>query len=166
MYFSSHLDHPNIVKFKVAYLIPAGTSILKDVSVPEIWMAMEFLQGGTLNEASKIVKLSEKHVAFVAREVLKALKYIHEQGYAHRYVLPLSSISLLFLLFSDLKSQNVMLSIEGQVKLIDMGLMCDFRKVNLASFFPTNITFYHFNLTISRDLELECSALLIGFHRK
>lgn len=86
MFFSSHLDHPNIVKFKIAYLIPAGSSILKDSSVPEVWMAMEFLQGGTLNEASKIIKLAEKHVAFVAREVTKALKYIHEQGFAHRYV--------------------------------------------------------------------------------
>jgi serine/threonine protein kinase len=112
IYYSSHLDHPNIVKFKAAYLIPAGSSILKDNTIPEVWMAMEFLQGGTLNEASKIIKLSEKHVAFVAREVSKALKYIHEQGFAHR----------------DLKSQNVMLSIDGQVKLIDMGLMCDFRK--------------------------------------
>jgi serine/threonine protein kinase len=48
---------------------------------------MEFLQGGTLNEASKIIRLSEKHVAFVAREVCKALVYIHEQGFAHRYQL-------------------------------------------------------------------------------
>jgi len=75
-------------------------------------MIMEYLQGGTLNEASKIIKLSEDHVAYVGKEMFKALAYIHSLGYAHR----------------DLKSQNVMLSIEGKVKLIDMGLMCDFRK--------------------------------------
>jgi len=111
VYYSSQLTHPNIVQFKTAYMIPAG-GYTKDPVVPEIWMCMEYLQGGTLNEASKLCKLSEKHVAFVGREVCKALKYIHEQGFAHR----------------DLKSQNVMLSIEGNVKLIDMGLMCDFRK--------------------------------------
>jgi len=111
VYYSSFLSHPNIVQFRTVFLIPGG-SYTKDPNTPEIWLAMEFLQGGTLNEASKIIKLSEKHVAFVGREVCKALKYIHEQGFAHR----------------DLKSQNVMLSIEGHVKLIDMGLMCDFRK--------------------------------------
>lgn len=110
LFYSSELKHPNIVQFKCAWLIPAG-SYTKDPQVPELWMAMEFLQGGTLNEASKIIRLNEKHVAYVAREVCQALKYIHEKGYAHR----------------DLKSQNVMLSIDGAVKLIDMGLMCDFR---------------------------------------
>lgn len=111
IYYTSTLSHANIVQFKTVFLIPAG-SYTKDSSITEIWMVMEYLQGGTLNEASKIIKLSEKHVAFVGREVCKALKYIHEQGFAHR----------------DLKSQNVMLSIEGHVKLIDLGLMCDFRK--------------------------------------
>jgi len=111
IYYSSHLKHPNIVEFKTAWLIPGGV-YTKDPLIPEIWMAMEYLQGGTLNEASKIIRLSDKHVAFVAREVCRALQYIHEQGFAHR----------------DLKSQNVMLSIEGHVKLIDMGLMCDFRR--------------------------------------
>jgi len=111
IFYLNHLNHPNIVKFTTAYLIPVGGPT-KEPTVPEIWVCMEYLQGGTLNEASRIVKLSEKHVAFVGREVCKALKYIHEQGFAHR----------------DLKSQNVMLSIEGHVKLIDMGLMCDFRR--------------------------------------
>jgi len=111
LFYIHRLDHPNIVQFKTAFLIPAG-GITKDSNIPEIWMCMEYLQGGTLNEASKLCKLSEKHVAFVGREICKALKYIHEQGFAHR----------------DLKSANVMLSINGTVKLIDMGLMCDFRK--------------------------------------
>jgi len=111
VYYSNRLSHPNIVQFKTAFMIPAG-GYTKDPAIPEVWMCMEYLEGGTLNEASKLCKLSEKHVAFVGREVCKALKYIHEQGFAHR----------------DLKSQNVMLNIEGNVKLIDMGLMCDFRK--------------------------------------
>lgn len=62
---------------------------------------MEYLHGGTVREAVKIHKLSPKHVAFITREMLKGIDYIHTRGWAHR----------------DLKSSNVMLSIEGQIKL-------------------------------------------------
>eukprot|EP00029_Vermamoeba_vermiformis_P005987 TRINITY_DN2228_c0_g1_i1.p2 TRINITY_DN2228_c0_g1~~TRINITY_DN2228_c0_g1_i1.p2 ORF type:complete len:324 (+),score=105.45 TRINITY_DN2228_c0_g1_i1:886-1857(+) len=91
-------EHPNIVKFLSAYEVKE-----------EVWIVMEFLEGGTLNEAVKVHQFSEKHIAYVAREMLKGLKYLHAQGFVHR----------------DLKSANVMMSIDGDIKLIDFGLCAD-----------------------------------------
>lgn len=46
----------------------------------EIWLVMELLEGGTLDEASKDdhTEFTEKHIAFVAREVrLDMCVHIH-----------------------------------------------------------------------------------------
>jgi p21-activated kinase 1 len=62
---------------------------------------MEFMEGGTLAQAARDFTFQEKEIAFVAREMLKALSFLHSKKYAHR----------------DLKSSNVMMTIQGQVKL-------------------------------------------------
>jgi len=91
-------DHLNIVHFIECFLV-------KD----EVWIITEFLEGGTLSEAVKVHQFSERHIAYVCREILKALKYLHSIHFVHR----------------DLKSGNVMMSIEGHIKLIDFGLCAD-----------------------------------------
>lgn len=58
-------------------------------------------QGGTLSQASKAYRFGEEHGAFIAREALKALSYLHSKNWGHR----------------DIKSHNIMLSILGEVKL-------------------------------------------------
>lgn len=98
--FLSTCNHANIVKFGRSWEFN---------DKQEVWIVTEFLEGGTLSEAVKVHQFTERHIAYVAREILKALKYLHSMGYIHR----------------DLKSGNVMMSIEGQIKLIDFGLCCD-----------------------------------------
>jgi len=95
------VNHPNIVKFHTAYEI-----MNTKLNTKEVWIIMEYLQGGTLGEAAEKHRMEEHHTAFIAGQMLLALKYLHSINYVHR----------------DLKSANVMLSIEGQVKLIDFGL--------------------------------------------
>ncbi|KAN0038127.1 hypothetical protein ACTA71_000299 [Dictyostelium dimigraforme] len=92
-------DHPNIVKLHTCH-------IDKDSN---LWIVMEFMEGGTFEEAAKAWKFNENNLAYVAKELLKGLQYLHENHMVHR----------------DLKSANIMMSVEGKVKLIDFGLCED-----------------------------------------
>jgi len=102
--FLSSSTHPNIVSFYHAYL-----NVNTKKGVEEVWIITEFLYGGTLAEAAKNYEFKEKHVRYIAREILQALAYIHSKGWAHR----------------DLKSPNIMITLDGQIKLIDFGLCAD-----------------------------------------
>jgi hypothetical protein len=73
VYFLNKLRHPNIVTYYNSFVLPE-----------EIWVAMEFLQGGTLSDACKARQFQEDEVAFTARELLQGVKYMHDQGLAHR----------------------------------------------------------------------------------
>jgi len=92
--------HPNIVELFSCF-------DTKD----EIWMVMEFMEGGTLTEATKAHSWEEAEIAYVAREALQAISFLHENNLVHR----------------DLKSNNIMMTIKGEIKLIDFGLCCDVR---------------------------------------
>jgi myosin III len=59
-----------------------------------------------LQQADK--KMNEEHIAFVLKETVKALTYLHEQNIIHR----------------DVRSSNILLTKDGDVKLADFGLSC------------------------------------------
>eukprot|EP01100_Stratorugosa_tubuloviscum_P002138 TRINITY_DN1489_c0_g2_i8.p1 TRINITY_DN1489_c0_g2~~TRINITY_DN1489_c0_g2_i8.p1 ORF type:complete len:544 (+),score=227.88 TRINITY_DN1489_c0_g2_i8:476-2107(+) len=94
-------DHPNIVRYIDAY-----------VWREELWLIMEVLEGGSLKEAIESKKWSEGEISYVARQILKALHYLKTQSIVHR----------------DIKSNNIMLGINGDVKLIDFGLCVNFSR--------------------------------------
>ncbi len=74
-------------------------------------MVMELLKGGNLKQAcsSKLVRLSDPEIAYASREILSGIGYLHKNGIIHR----------------DLKSLNIMLSVDGDIKIIDFGLAAD-----------------------------------------
>jgi len=99
--FLKKCDHANIVKFLSCYEY-------KD----ECWLVMEYLEGGTLTDARRGHEFEENEIAYVAKELLKGLVFVHSAGLIHR----------------DLKSSNIMMSIMGDIKLIDFGLCSEARK--------------------------------------
>lgn len=78
----------------------------------QLWLVLEQMQGGTLREASKTGNFLEWEVAYSAHAILGAVKYLHENGVVHR----------------DIKSHNVMMTVTGDIKLIDFGLVADVKK--------------------------------------
>jgi protein-serine/threonine kinase len=77
-----------------------------------IYFIMDYCEGGDLFELlRKYKKLPEKSVQFYCAEVLVALEYLHSLGYVYR----------------DLKPENVLIDLDGHIKLADFDLakVCD-----------------------------------------
>ncbi|KAF7487728.1 Serine/threonine-protein kinase PAK mbt [Sarcoptes scabiei] len=86
--------HPNIVEMYNSYLVN-----------DELWVVMEFLQGGALTDIVTCARMDEQQIATVCKQCLKALAYLHSQGVIHR----------------DIKSDSILLASDGRVKLSDFG---------------------------------------------
>lgn len=78
----------------------------------ELWVIMEYLQGGALTNIVSETRLSEEQMATVCEGVLKALAYLHSQGVIHR----------------DIKSDSILLTLDGRIKLSDFGFCAQISK--------------------------------------
>ncbi|XP_029808013.1 serine/threonine-protein kinase PAK 6 [Suricata suricatta] len=94
-------QHVNVVEMYKSYLVGE-----------ELWVLMEFLQGGALTDIVSQVRLNEEQIATVCEAVLQALAYLHAQGVIHR----------------DIKSDSILLTLEGRVKLSDFGFCAQISK--------------------------------------
>ncbi|CAF0772544.1 unnamed protein product [Didymodactylos carnosus] len=90
----SQYRFPSIVNFLDCYLRPN-----------ELWIVMEFMQGGQLTQIVEQTILDEGQMAAITKECLGALRFLHSKNIIHR----------------DVKSDNVLVGFDGSVKLTDFG---------------------------------------------
>ncbi|XP_063300085.1 serine/threonine-protein kinase PAK 5 isoform X2 [Pelobates fuscus] len=93
--------HENVVDMYNSYLVS-----------DELWVVMEFLEGGALTDIVTHTRMNEEQIATVCLSVLKALSYLHNQGVIHR----------------DIKSDSILLTSDGRIKLSDFGFCAQVSK--------------------------------------
>ncbi|XP_073528339.1 serine/threonine-protein kinase PAK 5 isoform X2 [Phyllobates terribilis] len=93
--------HENVVDMYNSYLVG-----------DELWVVMEFLEGGALTDIVTHTRMNEEQIATVCFSVLKALSYLHNQGVIHR----------------DIKSDSILLTSDGRIKLSDFGFCAQVSK--------------------------------------
>ncbi|KAI9296279.1 Pkinase-domain-containing protein [Neoconidiobolus thromboides FSU 785] len=86
--------HPNIVNYVDSFL-----------SGNDLWVLMEYMKGGALTDIIDSNTLTEEQISSICLESCKGLKHLHDRNIIHR----------------DIKSDNVLLAEDGQVKLTDFG---------------------------------------------
>ncbi|XP_046675812.1 mitogen-activated protein kinase kinase kinase kinase 5 isoform X4 [Homalodisca vitripennis] len=88
--------HPNIIAYYGSYL-------RRD----KLWICMEYCGGGSLQDIYHITgPLTEVQIAYMCKETLHGLAYLHSMGKMHR----------------DIKGANILLTENGDVKLADFGV--------------------------------------------
>uniref|UniRef100_A0A665VYC9 Mitogen-activated protein kinase kinase kinase kinase n=1 Tax=Echeneis naucrates TaxID=173247 RepID=A0A665VYC9_ECHNA len=76
----------------------------------KLWICMEYCGGGSLQDIYHVTgPLREKQIAYMCRETLQGLYYLHETGKMHR----------------DIKGANILLTERGDVKLADFGVAAE-----------------------------------------
>jgi len=88
--------HPNIVEFIDCFIVDY-----------QLWIVMELMDGCLTDVLEQFPKvcLNEGQIALVCRETLRSLAYIHKNHRIHR----------------DIKSDNILLNSQGEIKIADFG---------------------------------------------
>eukprot|EP00761_Pharyngomonas_kirbyi_P008374 gb/GECH01008385.1/.p1 GENE.gb/GECH01008385.1/~~gb/GECH01008385.1/.p1 ORF type:complete len:457 (+),score=90.21 gb/GECH01008385.1/:1-1371(+) len=91
-------NHPNIITYVGSYQVDS-----------DLWIVMEYCHGGKLTDLLMNTHFTEAEIAAVCKECLQALHFLHEGNRIHR----------------DIKSDNILLGKEGEVKLADFGFCAE-----------------------------------------
>ncbi|XP_064474850.1 myosin-IIIb-like isoform X2 [Ornithodoros turicata] len=99
--------HPNIPTYFGIFFQPAATCREDD----QVWFVMELCTGGSVTDLVQGLRrcgerLPERAIAYILRETMEALRFLHEHRCMHR----------------DVKGHNILLTEHGHVKLVDFGV--------------------------------------------
>ncbi|KAI8882544.1 Pkinase-domain-containing protein [Backusella circina FSU 941] len=86
--------HGNIVNFLDSFLVRG-----------DLWVVMEYMEGGALTDVIENNTMTEQQISTVCYQTAMGLSHLHSQKVIHR----------------DIKSDNVLLDFQGNVKISDFG---------------------------------------------
>ncbi|XP_056105837.1 myosin-IIIa isoform X3 [Rhinichthys klamathensis goyatoka] len=107
-------DHPNVVKF-------FGMFYRKDVkNGDQLWLVLELCNGGSVTDLAKGMlkrgdRVEEPIIAYILHEAIMGLQHLHINKTIHR----------------DVKGNNILLTTEGGVKLVDFGVSAQLTNTRL-----------------------------------
>lgn len=88
-------QHPNIVNYLDSFLVKSN----------ELWVVMEYMEGGALTDIIDNNTLEEDQIAAISLETCKGLEHLHSKNIIHR----------------DIKSDNILMNGSGHIKITDFG---------------------------------------------
>lgn len=98
--------HRNIATYYGAFIKKQPSSTGKG---DQLWLVMEYCGAGSVTDLVKSTKgasIKEEWIAYICREILRGLCHLHANKVIHR----------------DIKGQNVLLTDNAEVKLVDFGV--------------------------------------------
>ena len=126
--------HPNIVNYIDSFLYKN-----------ELWVVMEYMEGGSLTDVVTANLMSEGQIAAVSRETAQGLEHLHRHGVIHR----------------DIKSDNVLLSMNGDIKLSEYSKSVE-RTWDSGCLQPTSVSVRRF--LMGTRSEQQWSVHRTGWH--
>ncbi|XP_053118711.1 myosin-IIIa isoform X3 [Hemicordylus capensis] len=133
-------DHPNVVKFY-------GLYYKKDVKDgDQLWLVLELCNGGSVTDLVKGFlkrgeRMSELIIAYILHEALMGLQHLHENKTIHR----------------DIKGNNILLTTEGGVKLVDFGVSAQLTSTRLRRNTSVGTPFWMAPEVIACEQQLDSS---------
>lgn len=105
-----HSHHRNIATYYGSFVkkMPPGSD-------NQVWLVMEYCGAGSVTDmitATKTRSLKEEWISYICREILRGLQHLHGRKVIHR----------------DIKGQNVLLTVNADVKLVDFGVSAQLDK--------------------------------------
>uniref|UniRef100_A0A8C8RW23 Myosin IIIA n=1 Tax=Pelusios castaneus TaxID=367368 RepID=A0A8C8RW23_9SAUR len=133
-------DHPNVVKFY-------GMYYKKDEKNGEqLWLVLELCNGGSVTDLVKGLlkrgeRMDELVIAYILHEALMGLQHLHENKTIHR----------------DVKGNNILLTTEGGVKLVDFGVSAQLTSTRLRRNTSVGTPFWMAPEVIACEQQLDSS---------